>query len=50
MASFSQKVTFRHESIESVLIRTSLSRGVAKGGGEAGGRHLPQTYWWGGVQ
>lgn len=47
--AFSQKVTFRHESIESVLIRISLSRGVAMGGGEAGGRHLPQTLG-GGVQ
>lgn len=48
--AFSQKVTFRHhESIESDLIRISLSRGVAKVGGEAGGRHLPQT-WGGGVQ
>lgn len=27
--AFSQKVTFRHESIESVLIRFSLSREVA---------------------
>lgn len=48
--AFSQKVTFRHESIESVLIRISLSRGVAKRGGEAGGRHLPQTLVRGGVQ
>lgn len=55
--AFSQRVTFRHDSIESVLIRISLSRGVVKGGGEAGGRHLPGTggvtvknglCWWGG--